>query len=364
MALDEGLSSFIGRLYEAVHDADAWRAIIGELMHRTGSRMAFISTVDVRHREYSRAMFYGSENSAFARGIEEYEQEFYVSDPSLIWASQNPNAGMCETEAIVPKNDYLKQPYIVWQKSRLGTTHWRVFYTSPQDDLTFALSLHPPAEVGPPSRGSRALHRIIFEHMERAFRLAARPPRFASDSDPVVVLDTVGRVMMMSPRAEALLATADGLSVSGRRLKASQNELSRQLQLIIQSALQLGSAGGAGGGLRIPRSSGKPDLLVLVSPCPRFLEHLPLPTAAAIVRIVEPNSVESLSANHAALFELTPRELQVAEALLHGHSLESLANSLGMSRNTARVHLHSLFQKTRTNRQVDLVHLLADVSRE
>jgi hypothetical protein len=199
MALDEGLSSFIGRLYEAVHDADAWRAMVGELLERTGSRLAFITTVDVQHREYSRAMFYGKEDSAFARGVEEYQEEFYLADPSLSWASRHPNAGMCETEAIIPKNDYFKDPYIIWQKSRLGTTHWRVFYTSPRDDLTFALSLHPPAEVGAPTRESRALHRIIFEHMERAFRLAARPPRFASDSEPVVVLDTVGRVMMMSP---------------------------------------------------------------------------------------------------------------------------------------------------------------------
>jgi hypothetical protein len=120
MALDEGLSSFIGRLYEAVHDADAWRAMVGELLERTGSRLAFITTVDVRHREYSRAMFYGKEDSAFAQGVEEYQEEFYLADPSLSWASRHPNAGMCETEAIIPKNDYLKDPYIVWQKSRLG----------------------------------------------------------------------------------------------------------------------------------------------------------------------------------------------------------------------------------------------------
>jgi DNA-binding CsgD family transcriptional regulator/PAS domain-containing protein len=364
MALDEGLSSFIGRLYEAVHDPVAWRAIVGELLDRTGSRLAFISTVDVRHREYSRAMFFGKEDSSFARGIEEYQEEQYLADPSLIWASQHPNAGVCETEAIIPRNDYLKDPYIVWQKSRLGTTHWRVFYTAPADDLTFALSLHPPAEVGPPSRESRALHRIIFEHMERAFRLAARPPRFANDSEPVVVLDTSGRLMTMSPRAEALLAERDGLSLDGRRLEASSDEISRQLQLMIHSAVGFGSDGGAGGGLRIPRGSGKPELLVLVSPCPRFLDHLPMPTAAAIVRIIEPNAAETLSPQHAALFELTRRELEVAEALLHGHSLESLANSLGMSRNTARVHLQSLFQKTRTNRQADLVHLLAEISRE
>jgi DNA-binding CsgD family transcriptional regulator len=103
--------------------------------------------------------------------------------------------------------------------------------------------------------------------------------------------------------------------------------------------------------------------MLLVSPHPRFLDHLPVATAAAIVRIIEPHPAEKLSEHHAALFDLTARELQVAEALLSGHSIESLSSALNMSRNTARVHLQSLFQKTRTNRQPDLVHLLAEIAR-
>ena len=84
--------------------------------------------------------------------------------------------------------------------------------------MTFALSFHPPAESGAPTRDSRALQRLIFEHMERAFRLAARPPRFSTDSDAVIVIDTASRVMAMSPRAEALVGEVDGLSVDGRQL--------------------------------------------------------------------------------------------------------------------------------------------------
>lgn len=364
MALDEGLSRFIGRMYEAVHDPADWRKIVTELIDRTNSRLVFISSVDVRQREYSRSMFFGSNDSAFAQGMQEYQEEFQQSDPSLLWASQHPEAGMVETEAILPKADYLKHPYIVWQNSRMKTTHWRVMYTAPLDDMAFSLSLHPPAEAGPPSRDSRALHRLIFEHMERAFRLAARPPRFSKDSEAVIVLDTVGRIMNLSPRAEAVLGECDGLSIVRRRLRGPSDEITRQLQGLIHSAVELQSTGGAGGGLRVRRPSGKPDWLLLVSPCARFLDHLPLPTAAALVRIIEPHAERKLTAQHGALFDLTPRELQIAEALLHGHSLESLASLLQISRNTARVHVQSLFHKTGMNRQADLVHLLADISRD
>lgn len=363
MSLDEGLSQFIGRLYEAVHDPADWHSAVCEVLKRTGSRVALIASVDVRHREFTRTAFYGSENSIFADGLREYEEELFRIDPSLIWASQNPGAGMCESAAIIPQADYDRDPFILWSRSRLGTTHWRVMYTTPVDDLSFALSLHPPAEEGAPTKESRALHRLLFNHMERALRLAARPPDLSTHDDAVILLDHSARVMAISPRAEALLKESDGLSITNRRLTASAPFVAQRLECLVRSAIDRPSTGGAGGGMRLHRPSGKPDLLALVSPCPSAVDHLPTRIPSAVVRIVESNSCPHLSQPHAMLFDLSPREIEVADALLHGHSIESLACELGISRDTARVHLRALFRKTATNRQSDLVRMLADVAR-
>jgi len=86
-------------------------------------------------------------------------------------------------------------------------------------------------------------------------------------------------------------------------------------------------------------------------------------TPAAVLRIIETDPNASLSPAHADLFDLSPREVEVAEALLAGHSVESLCVLLGISRNTAKVHLHSIFRKTGTNRQSELVHLLSNITR-
>ncbi|HET7316506.1 MAG TPA: hypothetical protein VFI88_03660, partial [Sphingomicrobium sp.] len=172
MSLDEGISRFIGRLYEAAYDADAWRSAVKELMQRTGSRIGLISSLDLREREFSKTLFFAPEDSSVDTGIREYTDGFQASDPSLVWASEHPFAGICETEAIIPRSDYLDHPFIKWIRSRFGTTHWRVLYTQPADDFSFALSLHPPAETGPPSKDLLPLHRLLFEHMERALRLA------------------------------------------------------------------------------------------------------------------------------------------------------------------------------------------------
>ncbi|HEX8839233.1 MAG TPA: helix-turn-helix transcriptional regulator [Sphingomicrobium sp.] len=363
MSLDEGVSRFIGNLYEAVYEPEAWRLAMHEMMKRTNSRLAFITCADIRQRELSRSEFYGTEDSGFLRAADEYRDGMYRSDPSLAWASRNPNAGVCDTSSMMPHDEFRHLEYVRWQESLIGTVHWRVFYTQPVDDLSFAVSLHPPASDGPAPAETGKLHKLMFEHIERALRLAARPPDLAASTEAVVVLDTAGKVLTMSPRAEHIVCRGDGLKIERRRLFASSPAVSERLNAAIASAIRSSSLGGAGGGVRVPRSAGDGHWLALVSPCPRFLQHLPIRTPAAIVRILETTAKAELSPARAGIFGLSPREADVAAALLAGHSLESLCQALGISRNTVKVHLQSIFRKTGTNRQSELVHLLSEVTR-
>lgn len=43
---------------------------------------------------------------------------------------------------------------------------------------------------------------------------------------------------------------------------------------------------------------------------------------------------------------------------MHGESLDEVARKRDVSYDTMKTHLHSIFSKTNTNRQVDLVSLL------
>jgi DNA-binding CsgD family transcriptional regulator len=51
-------------------------------------------------------------------------------------------------------------------------------------------------------------------------------------------------------------------------------------------------------------------------------------------------------------------EGRLADMLAAGKELKSAADHLKMSEQTARTHLKSIFQKTGTNRQTDLVRLI------
>jgi DNA-binding CsgD family transcriptional regulator len=60
----------------------------------------------------------------------------------------------------------------------------------------------------------------------------------------------------------------------------------------------------------------------------------------------------------AQAFALTDREAAVTCLIAEGATLADVARHLGMQIGTVRVHLRSVFAKTGTNRQAELVALL------
>ncbi|WP_458790930.1 helix-turn-helix transcriptional regulator [Yoonia sp. MH D7] len=58
------------------------------------------------------------------------------------------------------------------------------------------------------------------------------------------------------------------------------------------------------------------------------------------------------------IFDLTPTEARVAGSLARGNSASDVAKELGVTQTTMSFHLRKLFQKTATNRQVDLITLI------
>lgn len=59
------------------------------------------------------------------------------------------------------------------------------------------------------------------------------------------------------------------------------------------------------------------------------------------------------------LFGLTPAQIRLARLLMQGHSLPQAASATGLSRETLRTQLRSIFEKTGTGRQAELVALFS-----
>lgn len=177
----------------------------------------------------------------------------------------------------------------------------------------------------------------------------------------VLILDLTGRVVRCSHKAEEAIAARDGLQLLAGKLRATSAKEDRELQAAIKAAIQAATGGEApvSRGLALTKLSGNRTLGVIVQPVPGVQRAgvTTAPTVAIYVRDPEANAdVESELVRQ--LFDLTPAEAAVARRLTAGLSLEDAANSLDISRNTARAHLRSIFSKSGITRQTELVRLM------
>src|SRR5262249_43558600 len=111
----------------------------------------------------------------------------------------------------------------------------------------------------------------------------------------------------------------------------------------------------------VPRGGGRPLVVcaTLVSAGSREEFH----EAAGIILLVDPdNHREPAEAILQRAFDLTPAETRLALGLIRGHDLQAIAQLNGVRVGTLRIQLKSIFTKTQTSRQAELVTLLSKFS--
>lgn len=360
MSLDESVSTLIKRIYCAGQDAREWELVTDEVLSCVGAHAGLTTLVDLSNREYNFMRFCGQEQGRFDRALEEY-QHIYTTDPSLAWASRNPAARFCDSSRTVAADEYLTHPFVQWNRDRLGSTHWYVGYTPPEQHLSYSLSVHFPADQGAGSEDALRLFRMLFDHLDCAMRLTRRP--FNPNSDrPLLLLDSGGNIRDLSRGAERVLAKCDGLSIAERRLRAASHDEQTNLDSALAAAASAASTGKASVAVKISRPSGQRSWIVTARPMLSSIGLFGKVKCEMLVQVHD--GAPHIGSLHLvqSLFDLTGRELQVVRLLADGHSLESLAHCMKISLNTARAHLRAIFSKTGTSRQSELIQLCAGLA--
>lgn len=173
----------------------------------------------------------------------------------------------------------------------------------------------------------------------------------------VITLDRHGRVRTVNGRAEDALVAGDGLSVRDGRLRANflvdQAALESCLKAVVGSASEDKEAPK----VTVRRKNGKAPLsLVLLAPGERVGRFAPDALAACIVLVhglglpvrLDPDGLRQQ-------FGLTLAEARLTSELGAGEGLRTAASRLGIGYETARTQLKSIFLKTNTHRQTELV---------
>lgn len=178
----------------------------------------------------------------------------------------------------------------------------------------------------------------------------------------VVAIEADGTVVLANDAARTMGDADDGLMLTEHGLQAQRRSDDQKLQQMIMKGFQAparGESADVGHAELIGRRSGRPPYIVSVFRwiLPDAIHYGRKPTVLAILRdpaATPPQSEEQI----AELLGLTRAEARLAKQLVEGATLQAAAATLGISPNTARTQLRSIFRKTDTSRQAELLRLL------
>jgi DNA-binding CsgD family transcriptional regulator/PAS domain-containing protein len=209
----------------------------------------------------------------------------------------------------------------------------------------------------------------LIPHLQRSIQMRQRFAELALGQNlltggldvlplPTIIVDEFGRVGYANKAAHSLLDDTAYLRMDGDYLHFPNGVVAGRFNMEIVKAVRAsrGQSQDAPGIVLLPRR-GMQALMLLISPLP-----LTGPNAirgAALVFAYDPESTREITASLVAkLFSLTEAESELAVALCSGKTIDQAADERNTSVHTTRSQLKSIFLKTGTSRQADLVSIM------
>lgn len=179
---------------------------------------------------------------------------------------------------------------------------------------------------------------------------------FSASGTPAVMLDRNAGVILVNEPAERMLGR--DLLVTGRQLACIDRNATNTLRCALHALLRYPNPPAMLGPIPLPRLQGRP-LLAYPSRLPANTSNA-FASCQVVVVFIDPDIYpQPPEVALQTCFGLTPAETRLARWISSGDELRTVADHLGVTYETARTQLKTVFAKTGTHRQAELVALLA-----
>ena len=362
-------NQMIGQIYDAAFDPTLWVGVMESMTEELSGHTACMTILDV----------YTGLGTGFAAYAPSGTMDKYFAR----WTKDNPLHQIGDTlnylqgwrASTIRYEDWVEQTTL--HKSAffneflrpLGAEHGIMMGVALIDTSTITMNIARPLHRDIFSDAELARARRWQDHLSRAVRLgnAVQINQAALDAIEQLVsttphclffLDDRGRVKRMSATAEAMLVDGRELYLASGILSACQPDEEKELRRLVARAANRDRAASTGGSMRI-RRCGKPSYEVQVTPLgPRSSANWSSAPIILVTIADDHGASVPIELKLRSRFGFTPAEVRVALALMHGGSLRETADAAGVSVNTVRAQLASIFEKTGHRRQVELVRAL------
>jgi len=370
MGAEETALGLIGLTYEAALAPEKWRTFMERFAQALGARSAALREVDydAGHVALFETVGY---DSAYVAAYGEHFVRLDFFAPTFV---SIPIGTVKTGDEIIPweqqRNTEFSNDYLLAQNVRhlMGG----ILARDERRHLLFALQ----RERGRPDYDAedKRLLRLLMPHMARSVQIHRRMAEVTTQKHwslsaldhlrvGVILLDEAGRPLHLNRAAKRLTSATNGFAAGRRGLTLPSAKDTDRLRRLIADAAGLATRRNtAGGGCLHAMGNGGGRLQFQVIPLPWGLSERPLeqslPRGCVAVFVSTSGGPRLTTDRVAAMHGLTRAEARLASLLAVGIGPQQAAEALSVSVHTVRSQLKSVFAKTGTTRQAELVALL------
>jgi len=372
---EQSFHRFIDLIYAAAENPEHWKRFYEELQVATGVRSIHMLGLDKRLG----TLAYSDGANMPVEGELAYMHHYRLMDPRLPMIADRALGEWMHCPEVLGEEFVATHP--LYQEFLLPYDRRYNSMCKLVDlpEATIIFSLLSGEKEGPLSPEVRAFVDRLMPHLQRACRIGIRNFVYSTQAlvghmlmdklrQPVILMSPGGEVMHTNGAAQELLRSTRLVQVEEGRLKLPAPQLRDLLQRCVEleevfktNAAHEPHAAEPDASFRSLHITGGEESVyafyTLLSPQREVGAYGLRPVVMLI--FYHPASAPAIDASLLyAVFGLTPAEARIATLLADGLSLKEIARVQGTQHDTVRKQLRSIYQKTSTNRQPELIRLL------
>jgi DNA-binding CsgD family transcriptional regulator len=357
----EALLRTAARLGDAVVDPRVWPQILGEISNAVGAVGAALLQSDVRTPDIPRTEAVDEVFDLYFReGWHTRDIRAERGVPLLLGGQQAVIDQDILTPDEIRRSDYYQE---LLAPSGLG---WWAVIGFRAESAHWGLSIQRSIQQGPFAEEDRRVLAQIANRLTETATLSTAMGRIVLSGmtnalgllkQPAIALDRSGLVLDFNAPAEQMFN--GDLRVRNRRLELSDRQAALNFDVFVQRLRMVAEGAALPIAPIVVRRASQRPLLLRILPVDGAARS-PFVGASALLVFSDLHSKAGLCVTLLSqVFGLSPAEARLAAVLAEGLSTEQAARKLGVAKATVRSQLKSVFSKTETHRQSELVALLS-----
>jgi len=366
----EDLSLVISQIYDAAVDPALWTIALEKIALFVGATRATIAIEDAEAGNLP-AIFTSYDDPAW---VQSYFGVISLNPTRIAVAAYAKAGDIILVTDLMTQQEYEKTRYYrEWLQQRDLVDNTVAIIDRTATDFT-VLALHRSSELGPADETVRQRLALVTPHVVRAIAIGRalegtklESLTFAEVLDRVasaiLLVDDSGRVVQANKSAREYLKSGAVLRTAQGALRLHDPQATAELDRAIASAKNRTTASAGAAAVTVTLRSSADERYIA--------SFLPLTSSARSEVGGHRHAVAALFIRRIGLdlpldplplalsYELTPRELTVMITVVESGGVPETSAILGLSENTVRTHLQSIYRKTGVRNQAELSKLVA-----